>query len=184
MNSVDLNNFVNLNGFIINLINTNLLFNENLNYKISLFAKNISNYRKLKNLNLFVNFNQEDFSLKKSNITFENVFDISVFKNELQYVDNDGFLSMNLLFKVLDQNQMYRFFQTKKNLRKKIDLIEMKIRFNLLNGSYQIEDLKIDGKSNQDIYSLLNEFNMDNDFSMKQIFIKKYFNKMIEYYNG
>ena len=184
LNSVDLNNFVNLNGFIINLINTNLLFNENLNYKISLFAKNISNYRKLKNLNLFVNFNQEDFSLKKSNITFENVFDISVFKNELQYVDNDGFLSMNLLFKVLDQNQMYRFFQTKKNLRKKIDLIEMKIRFNLLNGSYQIEDLKIDGKSNQDIYSLLNEFNMDNDFSMKQIFIKKYFNKMIEYYNG
>ena len=112
------------------------------------------------------------------------MFDISVFKNELQYVDNDGFLSINLLFKVLDQNQMYRFFQTKKNLEKKIDLIEMKIRFNLLNGSYQIEDLKIDGKLNQDIYSLLNEFNMDNDFSMKQIFIKKYFNKMIEYYNG
>ena len=65
MNSVDLNNFVNLNGFIINLINTNLLFNENLNYKISLFAKNISNYRKLKNLNLLVNFSQADFSLKE-----------------------------------------------------------------------------------------------------------------------
>ena len=79
---------------------------------------------------------------------------------------------------------MYKFFQTKKNLRKKIDLIEMKINFNLLNGLYKIEDLKIDGKSNQNVFSLLNEFNMDKNFTMKRVFLKKYFNKMIEYYNG
>ena len=184
LNSVDLTNFVNLDGFIINLINTNLLFNEKLNYKISLFAKNISNYRKLQNLNLFVNFIQEDFSLKDSNLTLEDIFEISILDNNFQDDDNNKFLNINLLFKVLDQNKMYQFFQTKKNLRKKIELIEMKIKFNFLNGLYQIEDLKIDGKSNQNIFSLLNEFNIDKNFKMKQIFIKKYFNKMIRYHNG
>ena len=184
LNSVNLNNFVNLNGLIINLINTDLLFNEKLNYKISLFAKNISNYRKLQNLNLLVNYTKEDFSLKNSNITLEDIFEISILENNFQNDDNNKFININLLFKVLDQNQMYKFFQTKKNLRKKIDLIEMKIKFNLLNGLYNIEDLKIDGKSNQNIFSLLNEFNMDKNFKMKQVFIKKYFNKMIGYYNG
>jgi len=184
LNSVDLNKFVNLNGFIINLINTNLLFNEKLNYKISLFSKNILNYRKLQNLNLLVNFTQEDFSLKDSNITLEDIFEISILENNFQNDDNNKFININLLFKVLDQNQMYRFFQTKKNLRKKIDLIEMKIKFNLLNGLYRIEDLKINGKSNQNVFSLLNEFNMDKNFKMKRVFIKKYFNKIIEYYNG
>ena len=184
MNSVDLNKFVDLNGFIIHLINTNLLFDEKLNYKISLFAKNISNYRKLQNLNLLVNFTQEDFSLKDSNLTLEDIFEISILENNFEDVDNNKFLNINLLFKVLDQNQMYKFFQTKKKLRKKIDLIEMKIKFNLLNGLYKIEDLKIDGKSNQNVFSLLNEFNMDKNFTMKRVFIKKYFNKIIEYYNG
>ena len=184
LNKIDLNDLISLDSFLINVINSNLILNKKLNYNISLFAKKISNHRKLKNLNLFINFVQQDFSLKKSNIVFEDIFNISILENEIQDEEDKKLLTANLLFQVLDKDKMYRFFQTKKNDRKKIDSIEMRVKFNLLNGLLQIENLKIDGKLNQNFSSLINEFNLDKDFLMRQVIIKKYFNKMISRYEG
>ena len=75
---------------------------------------------------------------------------------------------------------LYKFFQTKKKFRKKIDSIYVTIKYDLLKNDLILEELAIDDKSNEKINNFIKQYNQDNVLIRNKVDLRNLFNSFIE----
>ena len=96
--------------------------------------------------------------------------------NNTEFVSNvdNPFFSGEINFKIKDSESLYKFFQTNKKYRKKIEEIKLTFKVNLFDNLYSIENLMIDNKSNDQINNLIKYYNKNNfndqDFTQEDDF--------------
>ena len=179
LSSLDFFDLIKKDSLFLNIIKSNLINNKNINYKIKLNSKDIENHRLLKNLVLNLNFKESKLNFDNSEISFdENVY-ISL--NNTEFVSNvdNPFFSGEINFKIKDSESLYKFFQTNKKYRKKIEEIKLTFKVNLFDNLYSIENLMIDNKSNDQINNLIKYYNKNNFKVLKRIEIKNLFNEVV-----
>ena len=177
--NLNLSKFIDPNSLFLQIINSEILNNSNLNYKIEIKSKNIKNHRLLKDLILCLSFNQKNFNLDKSEINFDDNVLIKI--TESQYVANDkeNYFSGNIYFKIKNENKIYKFFQTKKNHRKNLDSINIVLKYDFNSSKISIERLGMNDVSNDQIQRIINNFNKKELKSLKRIQLKKFFNEIV-----
>ena len=178
--SLDLFDLVDQNNFFYGILRNGILFNENLNYTIEVHAEELKNHRKLKNLYLISNFNQQKLNFDDSSLTFEDILKLNISNSTYINDLNGEFFFCDIILDIIDSNKLYSYFQTKKKYRKKINKIKLEIKYNFLENFLMINNVYVDDETSEQIETFLNSFNSDKKVLKNRIDIKNFFNVLVE----
>jgi len=175
----DLKNLAHSDSLLLHLLNSKIMNNENLNYKLVINSKKIKNHRLLDDLVLRLTFDQEKFSFDNSQMVFNNDIYIRIFDSEYISKDDKNYFNGRINIKINKSNDLYKFFQTRKELRKKIENIDLKFSYDFINSKFLIERIEIDKISNNEIQNVIENFNNREIKHFRRIEIKNFFNDIV-----
>ncbi len=177
LKNIDLKNLIGDNAILTEILKSNIFSNENLNYNFNIKSKDVSNHRKLKDLDLRMNFNRSTLNFDNSSLVFKDILLMKIINSEFVNRNNrKQNIFCEIEFFINDSDKLYKFFQTKKIHRKKINKINITFNYDLINKILNIEKVKIDNESNDGIESIVNEFNKTGDNLKNRIDLKNFFN--------
>ena len=167
-------------SFFTEILKANIFANENLNFNIKIKSKNVLDHRKLKNLNLNVNYENQTLNFNQSNVLFQNVLMINLNRSKFKSSKNNQYFIGEFEILIKDYSNLFSFFQTKKQYRKKINFINFFVKYDFLKNSLKFEDLTVDGKSNENIEFIIKQFNQENRILRNRVDVKNFFNSIVE----
>ena len=179
LKSINLKNLLSNDSLFLEILKSNIFLNENLNFNIEVKSKNISNHRKLKDLNLNINYENQLLNFNQSNFVLKDILKINLIDSKFINSKKQYFLGT---FEILiyDHSNLYKFFQTKKKYRKKIDSIYITTKYDFLKNNLILEKVIIDNNSNENINNLIKQFNQDNKMIRNKVDLRNFFNSFIE----
>ena len=167
-------------SFFIEVLKSNIFINENLNFNILVKSKNISDHRRLKNFNLNINYENQLLNFDNSNLLFEDILQIRLVKSEFKNTKKNQYFVGEFEIIINDYPNLYTFFQTKKENRKKINSANLVVKYDFLKNSLSFEKLEIDGVFNENMKYVVNQFNQENKTLKNRIDLRNFFNSIIE----
>ncbi len=179
LKSINLRNLISNDSLFLEILKSNIFMNENLNFNIEVKSKNISNHRKLKNLNLNINYENQLLNFNQSNFLLKDILKVNLIDSKFINSKKQYFLGT---FEILiyDHSNLYKFFQTKKKYRKKIDAIYITTKYDFLKNNLILEKVIIDNFSNENINNLIKKYNQDNIMISNKVDLRNFFNSFIE----
>ena len=172
------------NPFFIEILKSQILNNKNLNALMNFDVKNVYDFDRFSDLSLKLKIEDGNYNFSNSNITW---------KENVKVLFSDAFLNfdkgkINLngrtSFDVKNQDEFFKFFQIKKELRKNIDKIELDFNYDLNEEKITFDNLRIDNKSNKEIEEIISNFNSSNKRFLNKITFKKFVNDILIAYFG
>ena len=179
LKSINLKNFIGNDSLFLEVLKSNIFANENLNFNIILKSQNILDHRKLKNLNLNINYENQLLNFDQSSLLLEDILKINLVDSKFKNNKKQYFFG-KLEILVYDHLNLYKFFQTKKNYRKKINSIHITFKYDFLKNDLIFEELIIDNKSSKNIKNFIKEYNQDNETIRNKMDLRNFFNSFIE----
>ncbi len=179
LKSINIKNLLDSDSFFIEILKSNIFANKNLNFNIEVKSKNISDHRKLKDLNLNINYENQLLNFNQSNLVLEDILEINLIESKFVNSKKQYFLG-TFKISIHDHSNLYRFFQTKKKYRKKIDSIYITTRYDFIKNDLILEKIIIDNNSNENIDYLINQYNQDNKLIRNKVDLRNFFNSFIE----
>jgi len=180
LKSINLKKLLGSQSFFLEVLKSNIFMNENLNFNVKVQSKNISDHRKLKDLNLHINFENQSLNFNQSNLLLKDILSIRLVDSEFINSKKKQYFIGYFEILINDYPNLYSFFQTKKEYRKKISSINLEIKFDFLKDNLSVEKLIIDNESNQNINYILQQFNLDSRPIKNRIDLRNFFNSIIE----
>ena len=98
--------------------------------------------------------------------------------------DNNLILDAFIVIKINDYNEVYKFFQTPRNYRKKIKKIEFYLNYNFDQLSLKLNDIKIDNFIHEEVSKNLNQLIFKDNKLQNRIYFKNLMNQAIKNYAG
>ena len=179
LKSIDLKNLLSNDSLFLEILKSNIFLNKNLNFNIEVKSKNISNHRKLKDFNLNINYENQLLNFNQSNFVLKDILKINLIDSKFINLKKQYF-SGTFEILIYDHSKLYRFFQTKKKYRKKINSIYITTKYDFLKNNLILEKVIIDNDSNENINSLIKQFNQDNKTMRNKVDLRNFFNSFIE----
>ena len=181
---ISLKNLLYDDSILIDLINSEIFNNKNLNANININIKDITNIDELNNLFLKISIQEGQIGLSNSSVRWKN--DLSVKLQETLISVNDN--GINLIGKMIidfeNINNFYSFFQLQKKNRKKIQKIELDFVYSLFDQSINFGNPKVDGKPNLNLEKFINSFNLKDNRNFNKITFKNFINNFFKAYVG
>lgn len=174
----------NSESLLIDLLDSELLNNANLN---AVFNINIDKIDKFEYLTNFVLKIQLD-----NGRIFMNNFDakwnesVLIKSNEIEFLnDQDGKkLIGEIIFTFNDVEKFFRYFQIKRNYRNVFDEIKLDFAYDLLQNKILLSNLKIDKKSNKKISVFLDQYNQKNKSLFNKVTFRNFIKEFFQTYAG
>ena len=159
---INLKSLFERNSLLINFINSEISTNQNLNMNINLNIDKIYNDPNLKNFYLKTFLEEGNFFIRDSVISWKDEIKIKI--NEIQIDSSDSNLKIfgSSTLDFAKTNSFYSYFQVKKKHRKNIKLIQYDFVYDLNLKKLTLDNIKIDQKSNINIISFINNYNLKN----------------------
>ena len=179
LKTINLKNLLANDSLFLEILRSNIFANENLNFNIEVKSKNISDHRKLKNLNLYINYENQSLNFDQSSFILEDILKINLIDSKFINKKKQYFLG-NFEILVKDHSKLYKFFQTKKEYRKKINSIFITIKYDFLRNDLILEKLLVDNKKNENILNFIKRYNQDNETLENKADLRNFFNSFIE----
>ena len=172
------------NPFFIEILKSQILNNKNLNALINFNVENVYDFDRFSDLSLNLKIEEGNYNFSNSNI---------LWKENVKVLFSDAFLNfdqekINLngrtSFEVKNEDEFYKFFQIKKELRKNIDKIELDFNYDFNEEKITFDNLRIDNKSNKKIEEIVSNFNSSNKRFLNKITFKNFVNDILIAYFG
>lgn len=177
-------NFFDPNSVLIDLLNSEIFRNKNLNASIRVNVNDISNINELNSLFLNLYIQEGDMNFSETNIMWKNDVKIALSESLLNYNKSEINLTGKLEFYFKDLNNFYKSFQVKKKNRKKLDKIEIDFMYDLNQQKLNISNIKIDNNDNQNIEKFIEDFNKVEGRIFNKITFKNFINNFFAIYSG
>ena len=177
--SFDLSNLVDNGSFFLQIINSEIISNPNLNYKFKLRSKNLTNHRLFKDLILCISYDQKNFNLNDTKLIFDDNVEINISESKYFTNENGNFFIGKINFKIKDDKKLYKYFQTRREFRKPLDNIDLVIKYNLKNSTIFIEKIALNKKINEDLNNIIKKYQNKIYKNFRRIEIKKIFNDIV-----
>ena len=182
--SLNLSHLMNVNSFVLQILKTEILNNENVNFDLNIQAKNIFDNFNFTNLNLnskikggLIDVDQTKYQWKNS--AYFKLTDSLIFVKDGQLV-----LDAKLEININNINQIYKYLLTPKNLRKKIKKIVLNLSYNFDQNTIELRDIRLDDKYNQNINEVISSITLKDNKLQNKIYFKKLINNALRYYSG
>ena len=172
------------NPFFIEILKSQIFNNKNLNALINFNVKNVYDFDRFSDLSLKLKIEDGNYNFSNSNI---------LWKENVKVLFSDAFLNfdkekINLngrtSFEVKNEDEFYKFFQIKKELRKNIEKIELDFNYDFNEEKITFDNLRIDNKSNKKIEEIISNFNSSNKKFLNKITFKNFVNDIFIAYFG
>ena len=181
---VDLLKLISSDSLLLKILRSNLFLNENFYFKLFLNSQKASLHRNINDVKIKVNFEKEKVNFDNSSFIFKNTLEAKLINSEFVNKLDEQFFVGELSLDIKNSLNLYKFFQTNKRLRKEINEIKIKFKYNFLNEVISIEKVSIDSISNEKTKILINQFNYEKKEKIKRVDLNNFINQLFEIYNG
>ena len=168
----------------MDLIQSEIFNNKNLNLDLVFNIKNIVNSNELNNLILKIGVEQGIISPSNSSIMWKDDLKIQLRDSLVIYEQGDLNLIGNILININDINDFHKSFQVKKNDRKKVKKIEFDFNYNLNKKKITFDNFQIDNKSNNNIEKFISKINSRDKVIFNKIKFKNFVSNFFSAYSG
>ena len=171
-------------SLLIDLIDSELLNNPNLNASVNIKIDKIDKFEHLKNFVSKVNLGDGRIIIKDFNTIWNE--SVLINSNEIEFLnDVDGKkLVGEIIFKFEDIEKFFRYFQIKRNYRDVFDKIRLDFNYDLTLDKLTINNLRIDNKSFKEIDNFLNKYNKTDKNLFNKVTIRNFIKEFFQTYAG
>ena len=176
--------FLQGNSLILQLLKTEILNNENLNFNMNINSDEIKNLQSFSRLILNSKIYEGFIDIDNTSLSWKNNVNFKII-NSLIYV-NEGelMLSGKLNLIIDDYKKIYQFLLTPKNYRSEIRKIKFNFVYNFDQKTLNLYNIEVDNKTNANVEILLNTLMFKNNKLQNKIYLKNMLNRAIKAYVG
>ena len=172
------------NPFFMEILKSQILNNKNLNALINFDVKNIYNFDRFSDLSIKLKIEEGNYNFSNSNIIWKENVNVDFSDSFLNFDKGKINLNGRTSFDVKNQDEFYKFFQIKKDLRKNIKKIELDFNYDFNEEKISFDNLRIDNKSNKKIEEIVSEFNSNSKKFFNKVTFKNFVNDILLAYFG
>ncbi len=169
---IDLKKIFKDNSILVNFLKSEILKNKNLNAELSISSKSLKDVNFLDSIKFKIVLKEGDLFIQNLRTTFKDSVIINLDDTQL-IIDNNKikFAGITTL-EFIDANNFYSHFQIGRSDRKNIKKITFGFLFNLDEEFIEVDNLKIDENTNQNLEVFLNDLNTKKDNILNKIIRK------------
>ena len=175
---------LNSNSVIPQILKTKILNNKNLNIDLNLNANKILNYGNFKNILLNSKIKEGLIDIDDTEFNWKNFANFKLSDSLIYIKDGQLILDSNIKINILNNIEIYKFLQSPKKLRKKIKRIDLNFNLNFDQKEINVNDVRIDGKSDNNVSEILKNILIKSDDLQNKIYFKRLLNKALKIYAG
>jgi len=172
------------NPFFMEILRSQILNNKNLNAKINFDVKNVYDFDRFSDLSLKLKIEEGNYNFSNSNIIWKENVNVRFSDSFLNFNKEKINLNGRTSFDVKNQDEFYKFFQIKKDLRKDIKKIELDFNYDLNDEKITFDNLRIDDRSNKKIEEIISNFNSKSKKFFNKVTFKNFVNDILLAYFG
>ncbi len=171
-------------SLLIDLLDSELLNNPNLNASINIKIDKIDKFEYLQDFVSKIHLGDGRILMKSFNTQWNN--SVLIKSNEIEFLnDIEGKkLVGEIIFNFEDIEKFFRYFQIKRNYRDVFETIKLDFVYDLTLDKLIVNNLRIDGKSLKKIDKLLNQFNKSEINSFNKVTIRNFIKEFFIVYAG
>ena len=183
-NGISFKNLFNNDSILMNLIESEIFNNKNLNLDLVFNIRDIINIDELNNLILKVGIEQGNISPSNSSIMWKDDLKIQLTDSLIIFDKEDTYLAGNIIIDIIDIDNFYKSFQVKKINRKTIKNIEFDFNYNLNKKKITFDNFQIDNTTNSDVEKFINKINSQEKIIFNKITFKNFISNFFAAYAG
>ena len=172
------------NPFFMEILRSQILNNKNLNAKINFDVKDVYDFDRFSDLSLKLKIEEGNYNFSNSNIIWKENVNVSFSDSFLNFNKEKINLNGRTSFDVKNQDEFYKFFQIKKDLRKDIKKIELDFNYDFNDEKITFDNLRIDDRSNKKIEEIVSNFNSKSKKFFNKVTFKNFVNDILLAYFG
>ncbi len=173
-----------VNSVVPQLLKTEILNSKNIEFKLNINANKISNFSSFRNIIFNARIQEGLIDIDDTYLEWKNYASFKFF-NSLIYIKNgELYLDGKSKITIKDYNGIYKFLITPKNLRKKINIVDLNYIYNFDQKIITIKDIRIDSKLNEKVNKTMNNISIKNNVLQNKIYLKNLLNEVIKSYSG
>ena len=171
-------------SLLIDLLDSELLNNPNLNASINIKIDKIDKFEYLQDFISKIHLGDGRILMKNFNTQWNN--SVSIESNEIEFLNNiDGKkLVGEIIFNFDDIEKFFRYFQIKRNYRDVFRTIKLDFVYDFSLDKITMNNFKIDNKSFQKIDKFLNQYNKSENNSFNRFAIRNFIKEFFKIYAG
>ncbi len=171
-------------SLLIDLLDSELLNNPNLNASINIKIDKIDKFEYLKNFISKIHLGDGRILMKNFNTQWNE--SVLIRSNEIEFLnDTDGKkLVGEVIFNFDDIEKFFRYFQIKRNYRDVFETIKLDFVYDLTLDKLTMSNLKIDDNSFKKIDKFLNKYNKVENNSFNKVTIRNFIKEFFQTYAG
>ena len=181
---IDFSHLFSNNGVIKQLLKTEILNNKNIDFKLNISVNKIKNFDNFENIFLKSKIQEGLIDLDETKFSWKNYVNFNLIDSLIYTKDGKLILDANSEIDIINSDEVYKFLLTPKNLRKKINKMNINFTYLFDEKTLNINDIKVDGVSNENLLKNLNEIYLKENSLQNKIYLKKYLNDAIKNYAG
>jgi hypothetical protein len=140
--TIDFSHLFSDNAIIKQLLKTEILNNKNIDFKLNVSANKTKNFDSFKNIFLNLKIQEGLIDLDQTKFSWKNHANFSL-TDSLIYLKNGKLvLDANSEIKLINLDEIYKFLITPKNLRKKINKININFTYLFDEKTLNINDIQ------------------------------------------
>jgi len=172
------------NPFFMEILKSQILNNKNLNAKINFDVKDVYDFDRFSDLSLKLKIEEGNYNFSNSNIIWKENVNVRFSDSFLNFNKEKINLNGRTSFDVKNQDEFYKFFQIKKDLRKDIKKIELDFNYDFNDEKITFDNLRIDDRSNKKIEEIVSNFNSKSKKFFNKVTFKNFVNDILLAYFG
>ena len=169
---------------LVDLLDSELLNNPNLNASINLKIDKIDKFEYLQDFISKIQLVDGRILMKNFNTQWNEA--VFIRSNEIEFLnDIDGKkLVGEIIFNFEDIEKFFRYFQIKRNYRDVFKIIKLDFVYDLSLDKLTMNNLRIDNKSSKKIDEFLNLYNKNENNSFNKVTIRNFIKEFFKIYAG
>ena len=172
------------NGIIKQLLKTEILNNKNIDFKLNISANRIKDFDNFVNIFLKSKIQEGLIDLDDTKFSWKNHVNFNLTDSLIYIKDGKLILDANSEIDLINSDQVYKFLQTPKNLRKKINKMNINFTYLFDEKVININVIKVDGKLNENLSNNFNQILLKKNNLQNKVYFKKFLNDAIRSYAG
>jgi hypothetical protein len=181
---LNLSYLLNINSFILQILKTEILNNQNIDFELNIKAKNIFDNINLVNLNLNSKIKSGLIDIDQTKYHWKDLADFKLTDSLIFVKDGQLILDAKVQVNINKINDIYKYLLTPKNLRKNIKKVVLNFSHNFDQNITTLSDIRLDDKYNQKINTIMNSIVLKDNKLQNKIYLKNLLNEALKYYSG
>ena len=169
---------------IYDLLNTDLLYNPNLNAVFNIKINKVEKFEYFKNLNLKIVLGDKKIIANDFDVKWNE--SVSLRSKDIEFLNdkNEKKIVGEIIFDFNDVEKFFRYFQIKRNYRNVFNQIKTDFVYDFNENQIYLNNLVVDDKSNEKIESFIEEYNKKDKNLFNKVTLRNFVKDFFKIYAG